>query len=235
MSTTIHCLAKAIEAKTVDLNSDRHHALSYLCEAHKNALEVGSSPSSFACQLAGLQGLGISDNVLRWLVAQGFATHQLETTRPRQQRRTFRASENLCFTSASCFVATAAGLALLERLAQPAAAPVEAGAGNGARESAGPLPHYDASRRLLSLDRHVIKHFKVRAELQELILLSFEEEHWPPLLADPIPGKKDVDAKRRLNGAIRNLNAHQVTPLLRFHGDGTGTGICWETVASRLP
>lgn len=37
-----------------------------------------------------------------------------------------------------------------------------------------------------------------------------------------------MDAKRRLNEAVKNLNSHQLNPILRFHGDGTGKGIVWE-------
>jgi hypothetical protein len=73
-----------------------------------------------------------------------------------------------------------------------------------------------------------VKQFKTRAQNQELILLAFEEEHWPSHLADPLPGKNGMDAKRRLNETIRSLNSNHRKPVLRFRGDGAGKGIVWE-------
>jgi hypothetical protein len=42
-----------------------------------------------------------------------------------------------------------------------------------------------------------------------------------------------MDAKERLHSAIARLNKHQKNELIRFHGDGTGTGIIWELVADQ--
>ena len=210
--------------KDLNLTPARRQALSHLVEAAETALELGQAPVAFACQLAGLHALDVTDSSLRWLVLHGLAEHRRETTRSSQSRRVFQACANLCFTEASCFHLTAAGLALARRLCgqeQVRLDPPHPVAN-------GHLPHYDAGRRMLFFNGQLVKQFKVRAENQELILLAFEEENWPPHLSDPLPGRADIDAKRRLGDAIKNLNTHQIHPLLRFHGDGTGTGILWE-------
>jgi hypothetical protein len=82
--------------------------------------------------------------------------------------------------------------------------------------------------RILFFTGEIVKRFRVPAANQELILMAFEEEGWPPHLSDPLPGKGEVPAKRRLSDAIKNLNAHQCRHRLRFHGDGRGLGVFWE-------
>ena len=63
---------------------------------------------------------------------------------------------------------------------------------------------------------------------QELILAAFEESGWPPRLDDPLPPVPDMDSKRRLRDATARLNGNQKRRLIRFHGDGSGRGLCWE-------
>lgn len=195
-----------------------------LLEAYETAIEVGNDPSAFACQLPSLFGSGVSDTVLRWLVAQGYARHCIETTRKDDPFRTFQFANNQRFTESSCFFLTSAGVELARRITP----------WNGMRlDTAHPLspshlPHYDADRRMLTVEGLIVKQFRAPAENQELILKAFQEENWPPILTDPLPGKKAMDAKRRLNNAIRHLNSRQHNRLLRFQGDGTGTGILWQ-------
>ena len=63
---------------------------------------------------------------------------------------------------------------------------------------------------------------------QELVLRAFEEEGWPPRIADPLPPRTDQDVKRRLHSTICNLNrAHEVV-LIHFEGGGDGESICWR-------
>jgi hypothetical protein len=202
------------------LTPDRQRTLNQLLETSL----LGAAPYNHASQLARLHDMGITDANLRWLIAQGLAKHRALTTRPGQPRRAAAAAANLPFTSASCIALTPAGAALAKRLA----APIEPRLDHAHKRPKHHCPHYDADRRALLFQGQIVKQFKVPAENQELILLSFEEENWPPHLSDPLPGKKDMNTKRRLSDAIKNLNAHQVCPLIRFHGDGTGTGILWE-------
>ncbi len=74
----------------------------------------------------------------------------------------------------------------------------------------------------------VVKHFRVPAQIQQLILSAFEEEAWPEHIDDPLPGHGDIDPRARLHDAIHRLNGHQTHRLLRFKGNGNGTGVCWE-------
>jgi hypothetical protein len=223
------------------LNAGRRDTLLHLLNGYRAALELGAPPSEFACQLTCLESLGVSETDLRWLVANGFAQHLLENTKSSLGRRAFQVTANLRFLPASCFVLTASGIDLAERAEVERAAVDPVGSAHllSARREPGDgrvpqiwVPHYDGGQRTLMVDGQVVKRFRQPAALQELILLAFEEENWPAHLADPLPGGKAIDQKRRLNGAIRNLNAKQERPLLRFHGDGTGTGILWSSCRS---
>jgi hypothetical protein len=80
----------------------------------------------------------------------------------------------------------------------------------------------------LSLGGTVVKRFRVPAHNQELILSAFEEEGWPDHIDDPLPVRGDIDPPTRLHDAINRLNGCQVHHLLRFSGNGIGTGVCWQ-------
>jgi len=80
-------------------------------------------------------------------------------------------------------------------------------------------PSWDCERHELRCGGKVVKKFKWRAANQETILATFEEEGWPAHIDDP---------KRRLADAIKSLNRHQKSSLVRFCGDGTGQGVLWE-------
>jgi len=70
--------------------------------------------------------------------------------------------------------------------------------------------------------------------MQEVILMAFEEEHWPPRIDDPLPVHPDLIPKRRLHDTIKSLNRNQKTCLIRFRGDGTGEGIRWELISATM-
>jgi hypothetical protein len=61
-----------------------------------------------------------------------------------------------------------------------------------------------------------------------VILGAFEEEGWPEHIDDPLPVIGDIDPRTRLHDAINRLNRCQTNRLLRFHGNGTGTGVFWK-------
>lgn len=96
-------------------------------------------------------------------------------------------------------------------------------------------PWWDAELRALFVGELVVKRFRVPAHNQELVLEAFQEAGWPPHLDDPLPGDAEHDAKDRLHETIKRLNGRQVNRLIRFRGDGTGTGICWEAVSESPP
>jgi hypothetical protein len=83
--------------------------------------------------------------------------------------------------------------------------------------------------RCLSLEGAVVKWFRVPAPNQELILSAFEEVGWPEQIDDPLPVTADIDPRTRLHDAIRRLNGCQANRLLRFHGNGNGDGVSWES------
>jgi hypothetical protein len=89
-------------------------------------------------------------------------------------------------------------------------------------------PRWDAVRRELSVAGLIVKRFRVPARNQETILGVFEEEGWAEHIHDPLPATLDIDAPTRLHDAINRLNRCQINPLVRFHGDGKGTGVFWE-------
>jgi len=80
----------------------------------------------------------------------------------------------------------------------------------------------------LCLGGLIVKRFRVPAQIQQMILSAFEEEAWAESIDDPLPGRVDIDARTRLHDAIQRLNGRQTHRLLRFRGNGNGTGISWE-------
>jgi hypothetical protein len=204
------------------LSAQEHsQALLSLLEAHEIAAELKRPPWDLALQLSSLHDLGVSDSHLRYLICQELVEHRFETGSADQDKRTFSAAGFLRFTADSCFVLTTTGLLAAKRLTRP----------NGARDPAvhaTQMPHYDTAKRILFFAGEIVKQFRVPAENQELILMAFEEEEWPPHLTDPLPGKAETPAKRRLSDAIRNLNANQHHRRIRFRGDGRGSGVVWE-------
>ena len=91
-----------------------------------------------------------------------------------------------------------------------------------------PRPCWDAERRELRVGDVVVKRFRQPAVNQILILTVFEEDGWPARIDDPLPPDLQLEAKDRLHDAIKRLNRGQLVPLIRFRGDGTGTGLQWE-------
>jgi hypothetical protein len=89
-------------------------------------------------------------------------------------------------------------------------------------------PRWNPVRRELSVSGLIVKRFRVPARNQETILSVFEEEGWIEHIHDPLPVNHDIDAPTRLHDAINRLNRCQINPVLRFHGDGKGTGVFWD-------
>ena len=66
-----------------------------------------------------------------------------------------------------------------------------------------------------------------------LVLSVFEEEGWPRHIDDPLPHVENLEPKRRLHDTIQCLNRKHRVSLLRFLGDGTGLGVCWEDLGEK--
>jgi hypothetical protein len=211
--------------------------LLYLLEAHETSSELAQPVWNFACQLTCLLQSGITESDLRWLLHEGLGEHRTET-RPSETLRTFDASTSpIRFQPASCFLLSESGIALARNLRD-----VSAGerTGRGGPElrldqaHAEIRPHYDSARRVLSVGSRVVKEFRVPAHNQELILSAFEEEGWPPHVDDPLPPNSGMDDAKRLQHAIYRLNLRQANRLIRFEGNGKGTGIKWRWVGGGL-
>jgi hypothetical protein len=73
--------------------------------------------------------------------------------------------------------------------------------------------------------------FRQPAPHQTLLLAVFREEGWwAGPVDDPLPRaafEQDGDARQRLHETIKNLNRSLPPHTIRFHGDGTGQGVCW--------
>jgi hypothetical protein len=92
------------------------------------------------------------------------------------------------------------------------------------------VPRWDAECRELRWGAALVKRFREPALNQELILAVFEEEGWPARIDDPLPNDPGCDPKQRLHDTIKRLNRHQANRLLRFRGDGSGSGVLWEAL-----
>jgi hypothetical protein len=93
-----------------------------------------------------------------------------------------------------------------------------------------PTPQWDAKYRELRVGQCLIKEYWLPSPNQEAILVAFQEEGWPHRIDDPLPPLGDIEPKCRLHDTIKRLNRHHKDRLIRFRGDGTGEGVCWEYV-----
>jgi len=91
-----------------------------------------------------------------------------------------------------------------------------------------PTPHWDRQRRVLSVGGRIVKRYRVPSPNQEAVLAAFHEEGWPHRIDDPLPPLAEQNVKYRLHFTIHRLNQSQKQYLIRFSGDGTGEGVCWE-------
>jgi hypothetical protein len=223
--------------------------LAILWRAYICAKDTGANVWDFALRTSNLYEAGVTSSDLRWMVAKGFAEHGQETSGYDDPHRSFHRSNGYFFNNHTCLILTPSGAALAEnvfretaRSPQAALSALAAVAGDttvvgNARPSSfeankpvtpAVKPRWHATRRELSLAGLIVKRFRVPARNQETILSVFEEEGWAEHIQDPLPVDHEIDAPTRLHDAINRLNRCQINPLLRFHGDGKGTGVFWE-------
>jgi len=96
-------------------------------------------------------------------------------------------------------------------------------------------PVWDPASREFRVGNLLVKRFRVPAANQELVLTAFEEDGWPRWINDPLVPKHDVCPKRRVHDTINRLNRNQKVPLIRFVGNGSGTGFGWEFLNVEAP
>jgi hypothetical protein len=207
--------------------------IAILAEALDCAQELQRDIWDFAVEIHNLRSAGLTSSNLRWLLCKGYAEHAVETTRPQAAQRTFRKVGNLMLCQRSCFVLTLAGVAFAGQpgsfpraLAEPGQGPAPSAQLVGWPEA----PRWDGERHELRWGAKLVKRFREPALNQELVLAAFEEEGWPPHIDDPLPSPRSCAAKERLHDTIKRLNRHQVNRLIRFRGDGSGSGVIWESL-----
>ena len=223
--------------------------LGLLWRAYICAHATGANVWDFALRTGRLYLAGMTSSDLRWMVAKGFAEHGQETLGYNETGRSLRRSNGYSFDEHTSLILTPKGAALAEHVfgktarwpqatlsalaAVAAETPALATERHAAYETNQPAtpalnPHWNATRRELFLGGRIVKRFRVPARNQERILSVFEEEGWAEHIHDPLPVTYDIDAPTRLHDAINRLNRCQINPLLRFRGDGRGTGVLWE-------
>jgi hypothetical protein len=220
-------------------------ALILLRHAYECARDTNAAAWDFALEISELYEVGLTITDLRWLVAKGFVEHGSETSTYGDPHRTFTHSEGFNFLTTSCVILTEKGAEFACQVLQAAAAisaVEEPRAGARKTEPSGEIPpangqtqlkathkpQWDPVRRELSLAGRIVKQFHVPAGNQEVILSAFQEEGWPEYIDDPLPGNHGINPRTRLNDAIYRLNRKQLTCLIRFHTNGTGSGIHWS-------
>jgi hypothetical protein len=202
--------------------------LALLLEGTFLTLDANRDDWDFAVEIADLQLAGLSKNMIRWLIHKGYARQAVETTQAiGPGGRQFQVVDNLVFPSRSCLVLSETGIrfALQSSHQGAATSPIEITSATSAPPATG--PQWDARTRVLRLGGVVVKHFKVPAGNQELVLSAFQEEGWPKTIDDPLPPVDGIDAKRRLHDTINRLNRNQKQRMMRFSGNGNGRAVCW--------
>ena len=222
-----------------------------LWHAYTCALDAGADLWDLALEIHTLYEAGLTISDLRWLVAKRFAEHGQESSVYGGPNRSFRPGAGYFFEPTTCVVLTPGGAAFADHFLKTLIAssqptlPIETTSLTGGQtaelETEPPAAHnlngstraackpcWNSMRRELCLGDLVIKRFRVPAQIQQLILSAFEEEAWPEHIDDPLPGSGDINSRTRLHDAIHRLNGHQTNRLLRFKGNGNGTGVRWE-------
>ena len=231
------------------IDEDLRAGLALLWRAHICAHATGANVWDFALRTGRLYLAGMTGRDLRWMVAEGLAEHEQEAPGYHDTARPPRRGNGYSFDDHPSLVLTPKGAALAEHVfgkparwpqatlsalaAVAAETPALATERRAAFETNRPAtpalnPHWNATRRELFVAGRIVKRFRVPARNQERILSVFEENGWAEHIHDPLPVTYDIDAPTRLHDAINRLNRCQINPLLRFRGDGRGTGVLWE-------
>lgn len=199
-------------------------ALSLLWDARCYSEELQVDIWQFAVELDSLLQSGLTHADARWLVERGLLELRREVSLPGEIERTFVPCRSGRIPNGACFVITPQGAGFRKELDVY-------GTLTASREGEpATLPIWDGARHELRVGKMLIKRFKVPAGNQEAILGAFQEEGWPARIDDPLSPRRGQEPKRRLHDAINSLNRNQKRRLIRFHGDGTGQGVCWSFV-----
>jgi hypothetical protein len=155
-------------------------AWALLLQAATTAQELGRPPWAFAVELDCLLAEGLTPGELRRLIAQGLVEHGIETTRPGQQRRTFRRIANLSLPHGCFAVPTAKGIAYARaQLAAGQAPPAPLAKGRSSDPASGRTlrPTWDGKLFELRLGGLLVKRFPENATNQILVVTACAEQH----------------------------------------------------------
>ena len=92
-------------------------------------------------------------------------------------------------------------------------------------------PEFDPGLRELRWGDIVLKQFRQPADNQELILASFQELGWPPMIDDPLlrlDGSDEIAARDRLRFTVKNLNRYMKHVVVKFHVHRNGRAVTWS-------
>jgi hypothetical protein len=209
------------------LDDNSRVGLMLLSQAFGYARDAQADPWDFALEVDALCATGLTISDLRWLVAKQFAEHGQETSVYGDAHRSFRRGDGFFFDHTTCVVLTPSGAAFVDNILRM---PNQEPSASNVRWK----PVWNQGRRELSFHGAVVKRYRVPARNQQVILDAFEEEGWPERIDDPLPVRRDVDPRTRLHDAINRLNRCQTNRLLRFRGNGAGTGISWERARAQF-
>jgi hypothetical protein len=215
---------------TMKIAQQRRQALALLVEAYEYAIRFNRDVEDFPVEVGELKAAGLTGNDLRGLLYAGLLEHASRALAAYKLRGDRPPKHFDAFDEKTGFALTRAGLIFARHAlagAATAAAAPQPEAPLDAHQPQAAMPAWNVERRELYLGTALVKRFKVPAINQVRILSAFEEERWPMRVDDPLPMQQGIDPKRRLHDTINSLNRSQLTPLLRFAGDGTGTGIRW--------
>lgn len=214
-------------------SQSRTEVLERLRDAAEMAKRNNRSVWDFAIEISELVPSGT--HILRELVCQGLVEHRRETAAEHGHRaRQFAPEPELVLSDRSCFVITESGLKYLRR-ESPNAGNGQAAGTELPTADTGPAgmtidtaPRWDEEKRELWVGPYLIKRFRWPARNQLAIVREFHRLNWPPRIADPLSQSDKVDPKQRLHDTIKCLNRRRVNKLLKFGGDGTGTGVVFH-------
>jgi hypothetical protein len=112
--------------------------LALLRDAWERARELGQDARDVAVDIRKLNGLGLTNTDLRWLVCKGYAEHGIMEASADAGRQSFRKLPSLTLPEGTCFVLTAQGLQASREESGAGGTPVTpAGDGSDAADSAG--------------------------------------------------------------------------------------------------
>jgi len=203
-------------------------ALDLLLYGHDYAEDLQVTPWEFPVDIATLAKTGCTLNDLRWLTEKGYAEQAGSKAQSNRGRRP--PGNNHAFRTGTRFVLTDLGVSvarLLRCSAEPVpGSPVPA---DGQLQGSSETPVWIGSKGELHFRDQVIKQFRKAVSDQRSLLDAFQDRGWPEQMADPLPRPgPGVNAKKRLQQAINNLNRGLKSAGLRFFCADAGRTVGWR-------